>query len=1651
LNKRHRRHIFLRWLGRGLLGLLLFLILLLLFIRSPWGQDIIVGRLVTFISGKTGTEVNVDKLFIGFSGDLVLEGLYMEDRKGDTLLYSKKLEARLGIAPLLLRNELNLGAVLWKGVRAHIIRPDSAGYNFNFLLQAFSSRASSTQKSNSNAFAFHLGTASLSDFRVRYADSVSGMKADIHLGKLELQARETNLHASEFDLRDIKLSHSDITILQWGNAIKADSAAGPLPRLRISEWTMEDVGLRYQSIPDSLLADLRIGQFTGRLPEADLAEKRIRINGLNLRNSSLTLKQGKRKARASDSIFHPSNPQPFIWPPYDLEVNSLVLENNGLRLQLGPASDKSGFNPRDFQLSSLSLKETDFTYHPENASLQLNGLSFEEAGGLALQNLSANARLHPSGASLSDIVIRTGSSELTGNAVLDYNSFQAFLEAPGEARVKIQIPKARLNMQDAFHLNPRLARNEYLVNAAGKPLLISIEANGNMDSLQLKDARLAWGQNTSLSTQGSLRHVSAPDSLAFAVENFRFKTTKEDILSFVPQDDVGVNLPNSLRIKGHVAGKPKDLKGRFTFTSPLGNMRFSGSYKQQKALRISGKVVAENLRLDSLLQNNRLGPTSLSADFSLAGQDMEALDAGVDARFTRLEAAGYDFSGLTLHGQMTGGRGNVRLKFKDENLDLLANTLIRLDKEQPKADLDLRLNGADLQALGLTREDIRLALELKANYSGTANDYSVSGRVQNAVAVYENRQYHPGELSLKADMDTVRTDIRITGDFLTGELHSNTSVPGMRKAIRERIKNYFSTPADTVSRTDAVQVALTFKIMATPVLTKVFLPKVERLDSVLIKADYNGAAGTLQGELKLPTAIYNGSTIDSLHVLVNGTHTQLGFSAGFRNLIAGPLHIRHTALTGDLRDQNLLLNLQSTHEGKVVMHIASDITISGDTLRLHVDPSNLLLNYRPWTLPKDNRVTIADSLLRFEHVHLQRNGQQLVLGNGFPGVDTEHFGLRFKDFRLQTFVSLLNPGEPLISGAVNGKLVVENPFLSPGMLADFSIDDLKYMGHPLGSLTFKGTSDNNARYGFDMGLQGEGADLALKGEYQASKTAAELDLNLDIRRLDFHTIQAFSNGALEDSEGTITGNMEVSGTTAAPEYNGHLNFRNAGFRVASLNSAFMISHETLDLDTDGIYFHDFDISDTQGSSLTLNGTILTEDFLNPGFDLTIKAEDFRVLNSTEKDNDLFYGNARLGMDINLRGDLQLPRAEGRLRVGEDSEITYVVPETRQEVEERDGVVIFVNHDNPDDILTRNEQKKVSLLPTGMDLHAVLEIARDAKLYVIIDRRFGDNLMVSGKGALNLNITPNGQTQLTGRYELQSGHYETSLYNLVNRRFEIQSGSSITWQGDPMDAKLDVTAVYAVKTSAGPLMAPVTSGQEANIAMQYQQVLPFLVYLNVDGQLLQPKISFDLGMPEDEQGVLGGAVYSRVQQLNQQEAELNKEVFSLLALNRFYPARGSDGSTGGTALIARDNVNKVLSGQLNAFSDQVFGKSGFDLDFNLDTFTDYQGETPQERTQLNINARKKLFNNRLIVTAGSAVDVEGSAQPGQKEIPIIGNVSLEYLLTENGRYRLRGFRKSEYENIIEGQQIVTGLALIFNREFNEFSELFNPLKKEKEKQ
>jgi hypothetical protein len=219
-------------------------------------------------------------------------------------------------------------------------------------------------------------------------------------------------------------------------------------------------------------------------------------------------------------------------------------------------------------------------------------------------------------------------------------------------------------------------------------------------------------------------------------------------------------------------------------------------------------------------------------------------------------------------------------------------------------------------------------------------------------------------------------------------------------------------------------------------------------------------------------------------------------------------------------------------------------------------------------------------------------------------------------------------------------------------------------------------------------------------------------------------------------------------------------------------------------------------------------------------------------------------------------------------------------------------------------------------------------------------------------------------------------------------------------------------------------------------------LAFVVALFINGSLSAPEISFGLNMPEEAKGALGGRVYQQVQAINNNETELNKQVFSLLVLNQFFPA-GSTGDGPDSEVLARNSASQILTHQLNKLSDQYI--KGVDLNLDLDSYKATENGAAAQRTQLGLSLSKSLFDDRFKVQVGSQFELEGEQRSKQSASDILGNILIEYLLTEDGRYKLTGYRKNEYEGLIDGQVTLTGISVQFNKEFENFSDLLNATK------
>ncbi len=1645
-----------RILGRALLVLLLILILLLLFIRSPWGQDIIVGKITNYISEKTHTEVAIDKLFISFSGKIELDGLYLEDAQGDTLIYSRELEAAIPIWPVIKGEPISINRLEWNGLRAYVTRKDSIhGFNFQFLIDAFASDSTTVEPDTTTSPPpeISIGSIDFSDFKVIYKDAVSGMEAQLDLGEFHFQGDDIDLEKMRFEVDEITLKNTSISyVLTQATPPKETDTTSVtnLPFFRLGKLQLENVNLHYQSVPDGMIADARLSDFLLTVPKVDLTHQQVVVDQLLLSNADLQFSmeaQKTKKPTAAAASEKTDSLVVFEWPDWNVQVGEIALKDNHLHYQNGPISKNTqGFNPNNIELSDFTLEiEALSLTEEEQFTAQLNALSFREASGMTLQKLHFLIDLDTRQLRVDNFDLVFNHSSISASFRADYPSLSALINQPADHSFTLNLDHFLLDPKDAFALQPDLQYNAYFNSLSQKKIQGSLKAEGSLAQLNLKKFIVKWGANTRLQTRGYFRHLTQPDKLFLAVEELKFNTLKKDVIHFIPEDSLGIALPKSIVLKSQIHGQLDSLKTETQLITSDGNISLKGYYKQQQEMAFDANLEVENLALGQLLKNPDIDQLSFTLKAVGHGDSVSTMTADLKANFSELGYKGYDFSALQFQGEMEHGEGNLKLTYDDYNLKMKMLSDFELDSNTRRVNLDFNLKGADLKALGLTQQELKAALQLSAKLVLTKDKMNLQTQIAEGTLIYKEEAYHLGAVDLFAMLHQDSTSVDIHSDFLNGKLRSNANVSRLSTAIGHQFERYFSDTIQQLSDSVSMPARLEANLEFHPnkMITEVFVPEIKEMDTLQLQVNFNQEKDVLKAQMSLPYLNYADNVIDSLGFKISATEQAGQFVFGFKKLDAGAFVMNPTFLKGDLENSILNISFNSLDdENKPFYLIKTQISGKNDSLKLHVLSKKLLIKGESWHTPTDNQLRIEGGQIVAHNFFFSRAGQKVTLANDLEPVDKNNIGIGFKNFSLANLMALFNEDEYMASGDLQGNIVLVDPLGKLGFIANFGITDLEVLQAALGNLKLEAISKKEDHYQYDLSLKGQDVDLKLHGNYKAvEEPRFELALNID--RFGFETIDKLSGENLKEGEGYLSGKIQAEGAVNNPDYHGFIRFNEASFRIAQLNSKFYLTRDKIVFDKKGITLNNFSIGDENHHKLSIDGTILTEDFSNPEFDLSFDATDFQVMNSTEEDHEDYYGLINFDATGNLTGTLDFPKVEMNISVNENTDFTYVLSETQAALEKREGIVEFVNKAHPDNILTRDEDSVKVAKITGMQLHARINVDPEATFGVVVDPRTGDNLQISGEAALDFRILPNGQMTLTGRYTVNDGHYEMSLYNLVKRKFYFQKGSTIKWNGDPMDASLDFTAIYKLKASAADLMAMQISAVGSVEQNKYRQALPFWVLMHINGTLDNPDLSFGLNMPEEAQGAIGGSVYTRVNQLNQNKAALNKQVFSLLVLNRFYPLPGSDGSRGGVASVARDNLNKALSDQLNAFSDKLMGDTGVQLNFGLESYTDYQGKSAETRTDLNITAQKTLFNDRLVVRAGTDVNVQGETHPGE-ENAFLGNVSIAYLLTPDGRWRIRGFRKSQYENIIDGQVFVNGIGLVFQYQFNRFRQLWKGL-------
>lgn len=1636
------------------------LFLLLIFIYSPWGQNIIINYSTKFISNKTQTEVSIDKIFVTPRGNLILKGLYLEDKERDTLIYSKSLEANLSFLPILKGSGIYLKSMDWKGLRVNVQQSDTLeGYNFQFLIDAFATENQEEEKvkttvgeETSTDFEIRIGNIYFQDFHITYQDIVTGIDSEIKFGELEISMDKFNLEAMDFRVKNFYFSDAYIRFEQSEiSETPQEETEISLPYLAINNLNLKNIIVECK-LENKMKADVNLGSLQLKSPKIDLANQDILIDLLELNRIQANIRMYSESSESNIKEEIPTEESSFSLPEFLFVLNHITIGHSDFSLTMDDAEVKPNvFNTKVLQVCDFTLEAEAISLRDQTLGAELKTLSFREESGIQLKELEFYFFANDKTIELNQLKLHLNNNRLQGTTKISYSSLADWLDNPETGYLSLNFPEYQFDFRDILQFQPELRQNEAILAVSRKLFRGSLNATGNTKKINIPKFNLSWGK-IRLETEIYLKNLLDTKKLSFDIPYFQVVTNRGELLNFVEEEDLGITLPIDIVLMGKAQGSLENIQVDANLLTSQGEVFAKGYWKKEEQIDFDLDLEIKEYELGQLLTKEAFGSLSFNLKAYGAGENINSLNMDLEAELAHFSYKEYPIENLLLTATIEDGEGEIKSGYKDANLDFVLSSSVIFDSIVPQANLHFDLKGINLQKLGLLDRDMRVAFVLDADFNGENDVYDIIATLGDGIVVHDNRTYLLSDLLATAHIESDTTSIWLDNKMLRLQLESNATPENFTNSIKQYVLAYFSRKEPEYdSEYRPVKMFVKGEINEDSLLNQILFTDVEKMDTVKIDLDYDEANRRLAAKINAPLIQYSGSELKNLKFNMHAIEEDFNFNLGFDHIKAGIFDLPQTKIEGKQIDKDLHLNFSAIYKDELFVSLPSIITGTSEELKLHVPSENIILNGERWNAPIDNSMLLSKQGIHFHNFEFTKGKEAVRYLNDWIPVDREQIAVKFENFNLKETLNYLNPAEEIAKGDLEGSLTMLNPFERPGLLANLAINNLSLMDVDLGVLSLKARSLGFNKYDFSLAMKEGMIDLDIKGGYTTlTEGSPEIDLKLDINELNVETLNNFSSGEIRNAEGILTGNFDLYGPLNNLKYNGAIDFKNVDFTVSKFNAPFQLIQTKMLIDNKGLYFNDFTIYDEFKNDLILNGKVLTKDFLNPSFDLKILSDNFHIMNAAKGENEFVYGKAAFDVDMSLKGDLSFPVVSMKLNISDDTDITYTMSRSTAALEKTEGIIEFVNRQDPEAVLTSKNNEQLGMGISGLDFRAKFNIGNKANLNIILDKYTGDNFKVFGDGEFDFSINPNGNITLSGIYEVAGGHYEMNLYNLVNRKFELVKGGRIVWSGDMMDAELDIKAKYDVDASAVPLMAAVSSGSDIATQNRFRQVLPFLVYLNIGGEITRPEISFDLDMPEDKQGAVGGQIFGRVQQINQQEEELNRQVFSLLVLNRFFPSAGSDGSEGGFASIVRNNINDAISDQLNSFSDKILGKSGVELVFGLDSYTDYQGENPEERTQLDIAAQKKLFDDRLIVRVGSEVDLQGNASQ-EEETPLIGNVSVEYLLTPNGRYSMQGFRKNTYDNIIDGQLIVSGISLIFHKEFNEYRELWQAMLRGETKQ
>lgn len=1337
--------------------------------------------------------------------------------------------------------------------------------------------------------------------------------------------------------------------------------------------------------------------------------------------------------------------------PFDITIHNVVIRKTDVSYDLLSAERRWGrFDPNHIHITDLRadlflprLKNNDFV-------IDIKRLALTEQSGVVLKNLQTRVEINDTATSVRRLLVELPGSMLSLNDVqLRYASLKSFARDIKNNPVQLSVANSYVTLDDIAPFLPQL-------KGLDERVYFTAVVNGDIKQVNLRTLSLhTAGDGVVLNTSGFVTGLDDKAHLSFNVPNLVLNAHSNSIQQVVarfaalsPQATAIIARCGNVNIDCSINGSLHKVRFNGDIATSLGAVDINGLFNSNGSNHsFEGHITTPQFRLGELIaQSKLLGDIALDIDLNAKLSSKNLASSKVDGVINYVDFNGYRYHNIVadFNNSLQDFAGSLAVN--DPAVQLYLEGDAHLDGPTTAINAQLSTTGLNLSRLGLIKNvpDGKLSLTMDANLIGNSAD-----NITGMVAIYDVLYHDVSGKNLSLDHVVVNADnsaspqfITLDSDFLRGSVKGSynfaTLVPTVKGMLATAFPQFFGNYASTLNRTGKKNdLSFNFVLQPSDEFNDLVKLPVKFVYKTTIDGSINESGNAFDVKVNAPYLL-NGKKI------IEGTDlcARLDSAAGNVSLVAHslvPLKQGKAAITinacgfNDRLDTDLAWRVlrESDFHGNLNFSTLMRRNDDGKVkLDIDINPTQLVFNGTPWQVDAAT-VAVNDGVVRVNNM-CGHCGEQYVKINGEVSRDpVSSLCLDLNDISLDYVFETLEINHVNFGGQATGRFFASELFSKAPRIYTpvLHVDGLSYNN------SLMGDADIKSRWLNDEKAVELNAEIKQRNGLQSNIFGAifvandSLHLTFDAHKANVAFLKPYMAAFTSDVQGQVSGRAVLFGNFKTINLYGDVVADSLRFKLDYTNVYYSCSGDSVHMKPDLITFNDVTIHDREGHSAIMNGWLRHNSFHDPAFNFSItNADNLLCYDTNAEINPVWYGQVYGNGSAFVTGEPGVVDIRVNMQSAPNSKFTFVLSDALEASEynfitfrDRNQPVTpvdtVVKLDTIPDIvrqLTARSGVKEQGPPTQYTIDLQGDITPDVQLVIVMDPVGGDRIKATGRGNMRLTYNNNDEMTMFGKYTLEKGDYNFTLQDIIIKDFTIRDGSSISFQGDPYAALLDIEAVYSLNANLKDLDETFANDKEIT-----RTNVPVHALLRAKGAMSQPDISFDLEFPS-----LTSDAYRRVKSIISTDEMMNRQIIYLLALNRFYTPDYMQGSTQNNELtsVASSTISSQLSSMLGKMSDKWSISPNVRSDRG--DFSD---------VEVDVALSSQLLNNRLLFNGNFGYR---DNTYNTRNSNFIGDFDIEYLLNKNGSLRLKAYNHFNDQNYYVRNALTTqGLGIVWKHDFD----------------